>query len=270
MLELMCDLLRHWPGLSVGLAITSDEERGGQHGARFLFDELGLRCRIALVPDGGSINDVTVGEKGILHVRLSASGRQSHAARPWLVPNALVRVSRAIVAIHSHFDALDRPGTDAEDHWYPTCSPTICRTANETVNCIPAETYAYLDIRFPPPHTAVDMLDTVRSVAGPDVDVEVVMSAEPTHLAPDREYVRITEQISGRPTRLVRASAGSDARFIARHRIPVILSRPLVGNLHGVDEWIDIESMELFYRIYERFILQRLGHHGDDEVLSHP
>ena len=256
-LELMCDLQRRFPGLSVGLAITSDEERGGEHGARFLFNDLRLRCGLALVPDGGSLGDVTVSEKGILHVRLSATGKESHAARPWLVPNALVRLSRALVAVHDHFDAMTKPEGASPDHWYPTCSPTIGRTANDTINCIPAEAHAYLDVRFPPPHTVADMLETVRSIAGPDVDVDIVMSAEPTHLAPDSEYLRITEQVTGTPARLVRASGGSDARFIAQHGIPVILSRPRVGNLHGTDEWIDIDSMGVFYRICAQFILQR-------------
>ena len=101
------------------------------------------------------------------------------------------------------------------------------------------------------------MVDRLRTIVDTDADVEVVMAAEPTHLAPDAEYLRITEKLSGAPTRLVRASGGSDARFIAQHGIPVILSRPHVGNLHGIDEWIEVESMGLFYRICETFILQR-------------
>lgn len=259
MLKLLCDLQRQRPGTSVGLAVTSDEESGGMHGARYLFDELGLRCGLALVPDGGSINDVTISEKGILHVQLSATGKESHAARPWLVPNALVRLSRALVAVHDHFERMTPAGERGGDHWYPTCSPTICRTANDTINCIPADATAYLDIRFPPPHTVASMWEQVRQVAGPDVEVSIAMSAEPTRLAPDQAYLHITEQVTSAPARLVRASGGSDARFIAHHGIPVILSRPLVGNLHGTDEWIDIESMGVFYRICEEFIRQRAG-----------
>ena len=35
------------------------------------------------------------------------------------------------------------------------------------------------------------------------------------------------------------------------------LSCPLVGNLHSVDEWIDIDSMGTFYKIYEQYIEQK-------------
>ena len=58
--------------------------------------------------------------------------------------------------------------------------------------------------------------------------------------------------------RLVRESGGSDARFICRHGIPVIVARPLVGNLHAEDEWIDVASMVTFYHICHRYLEQRL------------
>ncbi len=41
--------------------------------------------------------------------------------------------------------------------------------------------------------------------------------------------------------------------------IPVIMSRPIVGNLHSRDEWVDVQSMLQFYRICERFVEQKLG-----------
>ena len=40
--------------------------------------------------------------------------------------------------------------------------------------------------------------------------------------------------------------------------IPVIMTRPQVGNLHAADEWIDIQSMLEFYRICETYLKARL------------
>lgn len=257
MLELFRELQRGHPGLSVGLAYTSDEERGGENGVRHLFEDIGLRCGLAIVPDGGSIHDVTVAEKGILHLKLSAQGRESHAARPWLAANALTTLVRGIQRLCDHFETLKT--TDSNDHWYPTCVPTILHTANQTINCIPGEAEAFIDLRFPPPHTRESLLALVREVTGPEIHVECTMGAGSTHLAPDPLYLQVTQDLTGEAVRLVRASGGSDARFIAQFGIPVVLSRPLVGNLHGLDEWIDIESMGLYYRICEEFILRKLG-----------
>ena len=247
------------PGISFGVAFTPDEEIGGQHGVRHLFEEGRLRCGMAIVPDGGSINEITVEEKGILHLRLGCVGRESHAARPWLVPNALLQLAEAIVLITRDFDTLKEGLETTPDHWYPTCVPTVLSTLNETINCIPGEAQAYLDVRFPPPHTVASMLHRVRSIAGPAVGVEVIMAAESTHLAPDPLYLAVTAELTGQVVHQVRASGGSDARFIAQHGIPVILSRPLVGALHSPDEWIDIESMGVYFQICEQFVLRRLG-----------
>lgn len=257
MLDLFCELQRRFPGLSLGLALTSDEERGGEDGVKFLFETVGLRCGMAIVPDGGSINRITVEEKGILQARLRVIGREGHAAAPWLGPNAMATLSQALVRLQDHFASLEDAASP--DHWYPTCVPTLWSTPNRTINGIPGEAEATVDVRFPAPDTVESMLALLRQVAGPEVVVEPVATAPATRLAPDPLYLRITEEITGQPAKLVRASGGSDSWFIARHGIPVVLSSPIVGNLHREDEWMDIASMELYHRICERFILERLG-----------
>jgi succinyl-diaminopimelate desuccinylase len=259
MVELFCLLQRRYPGISFGIAITSDEEIGGHHGVRHLFENIGLRCGVAMVPDGGSINDITIAEKGILHVRLACQGQEGHAARPWLVPNALLQLAEAMIRVTKAVESLQAGHQEAQDHWFPTCVPTVMRTANETLNCIPGEAYACLDLRFPFPYTVAQMMEGLRLSAGPGIEVVELMSAEATHLAPDPLYLEVTRSLTGSPVNLVRASGGSDSRFIAQYGIPVILSRPLVGALHSPDEWIDIASMEMYFRICEEFILRRLA-----------
>ena len=69
LMEIFRNLHTQYDNLPLGLAITSDEERGGESGMRFLFDEVGLRCGVAMIPDGGSLNEITVEEKGILHLK---------------------------------------------------------------------------------------------------------------------------------------------------------------------------------------------------------
>ncbi|MEY4485396.1 MAG: hypothetical protein RL693_2848 [Verrucomicrobiota bacterium] len=256
MLELFCDLQRRFPGLPLGIAFTSDEERGGDDGVRCLFETVGLRCGLAIVPDGGSINRVTVEEKGILQMRLRVVGKEGHAAAPWLGPNALAILTRGLVRLEQHFDSLRDDASP--DHWYPTFVPTLCSTPNRTINCIPGEAEAVVDLRFPPPHTVESLLAMVRKIAGPEVTVELVATAPATRLLPDPLYLQITEQLTGMPVKLVRASGGSDALFIAQYDIPVVLSSPVVGNLHRADEWMDLASMELYYRICEKFIIEKL------------
>jgi succinyl-diaminopimelate desuccinylase len=255
LLELFHALHQRHAGVSLGLAVTSDEEIGGMHGIGYLFGEIGLRCRLAMIPDGGSLHEVTVEEKGILHVQLTARGHAGHAARPWLAPNALESLTEAAVALRRRFEEL---ATGDSDRWYPTCALTVLFADNETINRIPSLAEAVLDVRFPPPYTTSSMLDIVRQTVGEAVEADVIVGGEPTHLAPDPAYLELVEAMTGEPVRQIRESGGSDARFICRHGIPVLMARPEVGNLHGEDEWIDIASMVTFYRICERYLIKRL------------
>ena len=247
---------RAMKGVRLGLAVTTDEETGGAHGVGYLVNTCGLRCGMALIPDGGSLNEITIEEKGILHLRLKTCGTAAHAARPWLGDNPIPRLNQAIAGLTRVFSAWETP---TEHRWHPTCTVTDIGTDNDAFNRLPGEAHATLDIRFPPPFEADKLLATIRETVGGNFSVETIISAAPTHLSPDPRFVEITERITGEAVELVQESGGSDARFLHPHGIPVLMSRPLVGNLHAPDEWIDIESMVTYYRVCEAYLAERLG-----------
>ena len=255
LLEVFREVHHRHPDISLGLAVTSDEEIGGEHGLRFLVEEVGLRCGLAMIPDGGSLNEIPVEEKGVLHAEVISRGHAAHAARPWLTENPLERLAARLLKVLAHFESL-RTG---DEHWYPTCAVTLIRTPNESINRIPDLAQAILDVRFPPPYTVEKILADIDRILGEDVELRPIIHATPTHLSPDPLYVEITERVTGNPVSFIREAGGSDARYLCQLGIPVILSRPLVGNLHDTDEWIDIRSMLTFYRIYEQYLTEKLA-----------
>ncbi len=254
LLEVFRNLNMQYDNLPLGLAITSDEERGGNAGMRYLINEVGLRCDVAMIPDGGSLNEITVEEKGILHLKIQCNGHSAHAARPWLGNNPLERLVEAVACLRESFNSFKK----GEDHWHPTCALTIIRTLNQTVNRIPSEAEGTLDIRFPAPYSVDEMLNHVHSLLDKEINTYTIMSAEPARLVPDPLYLSASEEITGKPTKQEKEDGGSDARFIGSLNIPVIVTRPIVGELHSTDEWIDINSMETFYQIYELYLKRKL------------
>ncbi|MFT5468549.1 MAG: succinyl-diaminopimelate desuccinylase [Verrucomicrobiales bacterium] len=253
MLELMRRIHRAHPGASVGLALTSDEEIGGEHGVRFLVEELGLRCGVAIIPDGGSLTNITVEEKGVIHLLAQCQGESAHAARPWLGDNALERLCDRLAELRAWFNELK----SADSNWYPTCVVTVIDTPNMSPNRIPERASAVLDIRFPPGQSAEQLLARIGEIVGPEIELEPIITAEPTHLDPDPLFIEATREVAVEAN-LVRASGGSDSRFFAPLGIPVMLSRPNVGNLHGRDEWIEIDSMLDYFEICCRYLESRL------------
>ena len=253
LLELFRDFHTRYPSASLGLVITSDEETGGEAGLGYLVHDVGLRCKAAIIPDGGSLHDVTVEEKGLIHARLTAHGHAAHAARPWLGNNALEQLMRNVARVQKHFASPPRAELD-EDNWEPTSAVTMMSTPNRTINRIPQRAEAIMDIRFPPPHTVDTIERLVTDHLDSDVTYERIISAAPAHLNPDPRYLEIMQAVTGRPARLVRTAGGSDARFFSDIGIPVMMSRPLVGELHSDEEWIDIASMITHYRICEQYL----------------
>jgi succinyl-diaminopimelate desuccinylase len=254
LLEIFRDFHERLPGISVGLAVTSDEENGGYYGTRFLFEKAGIRCGVAIIPDSGSLNEIAVEEKGILHVKFKAHGSSGHASRPWLAENPLERLIFKLNEVRNHFETLK----DGDHHWHPTIAITIVHTENRVSNRIPSSAEAVCDVRFPPPYTSDEMLSAIEQFTIDAIDVEVLVCAEPTKVSPDPLFLAATEEVTGKPVTLIREHGGSDARFVCGYGIPVIMSRPYVGNLHAENEWIEIASMETLYRIYERFLEKKL------------
>ncbi len=127
-----------WP---LGLLITSDEEIGGQNGAARMLPAIGTQFGIAL--DGGAPDRIIVKEKGILKIRLRATGISAHGSRPWLGKNAIDILIEDIMAIKGLFEY------DPDDslHWHRTCNVGLIK-GGKAANQVPDRAEAVLDVRF--------------------------------------------------------------------------------------------------------------------------
>ena len=254
MVLLFGELVGRHPEVPLGLAITADEERGSQHGTRYLLDQ-GLSCDLAILPDGGSIDTVVVAEKGLLHVEVLWRGASTHGAYPWTGNNPVDGMLNDLARMRARFDAL---ATDQPDHWHPTATITTLESESKSVNRVPEYARAGVDVRFTPPWTVATMLREVQSCLSPGAELSLPNVTECTRMTVDADFRTITEQVLGSPLREMRTPGASDARFFSAQGVPAIISRPVVGNVHRVDEWIDIDSMLQYYRILHAFISRRL------------
>jgi succinyl-diaminopimelate desuccinylase len=254
MVTLFGDLLSRHPEVSLGLAITADEELGSQHGTRYLMDQ-GLTCDLAILPDGGSIDTVVVAEKGLLHVEVVWRGASTHGAYPWTGNNPVDGMLGDLARMRDRFAAL---ASDRPDHWYPTATVTTLESESKSVNRVPEFARAGVDVRFTPPWTVATMLREVQSCLSPGAELSLPNTTECTRMEIDADYRNITEQVLGAPLQEMRTPGASDARFFSALGIPAILARPVVGNVHRVDEWVDIDSMLQFHQILNTFIHRRL------------
>ena len=266
--ELFKQFLSSWPELPIGLMITSDEESGGKYGVGYLVNKKGCRPEVAIIPDSGSLNEIVRVEKGVLEGKLVSQGLAGHSARPWICDNAAHHLLKSTTNLINHFNSFKNSENSEKNsnHWHHTISVNVLGTENITYNSVPGSAEAVIDIRFTEEKTADDMITLVNELLDDQTDFYPELISEPLVTEPDPVFMRVTEQITEQPVRLVREHGGSDGRFFTRLNIPVIMSRPNVGGLHSDKEWIEIDSMLKYYQIVAAYLREKLADVMQDAV----
>ncbi len=245
------ELARHraeWGG-RLTLAAVADEVIFGEHGAAYLLEQ-----DPTLVGDGllcgegpGGLN-LGVGEKGLLWVDLEASGDGGHASAVRRDRSAVVRLSRAVLAV----DALngrdvapppELSGALPAEHAARRLTANVgLLRAGTVANQIAREASAQVDLRVPPGLALSDLQRAIVAAVAPfDVRVRHVKGWEanwtdPRALLP-RCVRQAAERVRGaRPDDVVRLPASDASRWRARGAQAVCYGPQLPLSV-GVDEY---------------------------------
>ncbi|OGH60783.1 MAG: hypothetical protein A2848_02525, partial [Candidatus Magasanikbacteria bacterium RIFCSPHIGHO2_01_FULL_50_8] len=260
---IMMQLMREFAALSIeqrpsiALMLGCDEEIGGTHGVGFLLNTIGYRCRVAFVPDGGESPDkVVLKSKGVLHVSVHARGRAVHGSRPWQGDNAIEKLFDAYKKIHALFPASDDP-----NNWYSTCVLGKF-SGGIMVNQVPDFASCEIDIRFVEAVQPFAVLERVRAVVGDEAVVELMSCGGSTTVDWNNPFLTayseaVVNTLDAEMTEEITHGA-TDGRFFSELGIPVIISRPISGGQHTPDEWVNMNNLEVFLRLY-RDAIERIS-----------
>lgn len=234
-------------GLKVGILMTGDEETGGYRGAASAMTK--IRADFCIALDGGSTDRIITREKGILRIRLTASGRSAHGSRPWLGENAIEILMNDLGRLKPLFDRED-PGGRAPDHWHRTMN--IGRIeGGSSVNQVPERASADLDIRYTEQDDAPGLVEEMRRRVRSEL---VLLRREPLFTSGESPYLdRLQAAAPGAV--FDREHGASDARFLAAHGIPgVVWGADGDMSQHAADEHVVIDSIGRLYAALDRFI----------------
>ena len=236
-------------------------------------------------------------EKGIAWLRLLAHGRAGHGSQIH-TDNAVVRLGAAVARIGQHtwpieitptvrefldgvteltgveFDPdnpdelLNRLGTVARfvgATFQDTANPTVLR-AGYKHNVVPQVAEAFVDCRFLPGHED-KLMQTIRELAGPGVDVEVHHRDTSLETPFDGRLVdRMVEALQaedpGAPVLPYCLSGGTDNKALSRLgirgfgfaplQLPADLDFPAM--FHGVDERVPVQALQFGTRVLDRLL----------------
>lgn len=242
----------------VALLLTGDEETTGA-GVEYLIKEAGLRPGFVLCGDMMHETDykLITRETGGLWIEVLGKGKSAHGAEPWNGENAIDKVISAVEKIKRFV------GNAEPNEWKSTVNLSTIGSSNRTVNKVPSDAKAELDIRFTEElaRTPEELFLRIRELV-PDVEVRCVDSC--IMFSVDENDPRILrlkdigENVTGQHISPTFERGASDVRFFAEVGVPAVVFGCIGGNPHGKNEWVDLESLEMQRRVTLEFLANSL------------
>jgi len=237
---------------SVGLMIVSDEETGGFKGAKPLFEKhYSPEFAISAEPNNMSgYMDIISEQKGIMRVKVSASGKGAHGSRPWKGENAVEKLMKQYEEIQELFE-----DSDHGNKWVTTASLGKFE-GGKSVNRVPDTANLWLDIRFSKQYLPEEIKKDLEEL---EIDFEVLSEEPMLYTDANNEFItglkhsaeKIIDDCS-----ITRKEPGSDMRHLTRNDIPAVVFGPEGYNSHASDEYAVIGSFEDYTQIVTDFALE--------------
>lgn len=237
------------PDATLVLAMTADEETGGEAGAGYVAGE---RCQPDYAVVEGNVETVWNAACGVLHFEVSVEGTAAHAGSPDDGENAILGATRVLSALAEYGAELRERGSDVTGVDGPTCTPGTIDGGTKT-NIVPSGCSFTVDRRVPPDEDVdaaeADFRERVAHVAADlpvAVSVETVLRAEPYYFDPDDDHVRAVarnaEAMLDRDVPVEGTQGFTDARFFAAEGTKCVHFGPgdADSNAHGADESVDL------------------------------
>jgi acetylornithine deacetylase/succinyl-diaminopimelate desuccinylase-like protein len=254
-IALLNELIMAKSPVSFCLAITTDEETGGYEGGAFLAQQLSWRPRALLVPDGGDNCQFVEKAKGVCQLIITSLGKSAHASQPWNGQNALPALCQLVVELNARYAKNnEQPG------WVTTMNIGALQGGVST-NQVCDQAVLKLDFRFPETDSASRITQEVTELANqidPTLTIKPGSTGLPTFtdvkLPVVQKCLRCLEQEWGQPVVVAPTFGASDARHFASFNIPVLMIKPLGGDIHCATEWLDVPSTMQFYQGLRRLL----------------
>ena len=235
----------------IGIIVSADEETGGAS-MKTLLSGRRYRAKFAFLPDGGDENQIIIGQKGFLQLKVTVRGQSAHASTPHEGDNPIEKAMVLYQHLHKKFPA---PRHQAD--WRTSVALTKIESG-DCLNQVPDRATAWFDIRYVQAGHRGQIIAEIKKYLGKKGQCAVVAENGAFIIEPKNIYLHklaaAIKQVTGRPAKLVREAGTSDAVFFTENGIPAALFWPRGGGVHQVGEWVGQKSLERFYQIIYSFL----------------
>ncbi|WP_051236040.1 ArgE/DapE family deacylase [Ottowia thiooxydans] len=259
------------------LTLVSDEETGGIWGTRWLLANVPeSRGDYLLNADAGHPRVVRYGEKGVMWLKLTSTGKACHGAHVHLGINAIELLMAALQdlltlrqlptrlpdhvlkAMEEAREVSEQEGGVGEFENLRDITMNIGSLHSGHVpNIVPGHAEATVDIRFPSGFSGEEIkrLIAERLSTHPGVQWETIPGSEtePALTSPDNRLVQCflkhaREKVAPEAVANMRVGL-TDARLFRHAGMPAVVYGPTAFNMGGVDEHVLVEQVESVFQV---------------------
>jgi acetylornithine deacetylase len=258
------------------LVQTVIEEECTGNGALAALDK-GYKADGALIPEPFGLNGLT-SQVGVIWMRVTVKGAGAHVERASQAVNAIEKAYHLIAALgeyqklinkkpkHKDFSHIEHPlnvniGTIRSGDW-PSNVPSLC-TFEVRIGFYPGQD---------PDDIKAEVTEWLMDAAKEDDWLKEVppkitfygFHAEGVSLNPNQPLFHTLEKahraVTGNPLDYISTTATTDIRFYnLYYGIPTTCYGPIGANMHGADEWVDLNSVKTVTKTYAAFMLEWCG-----------
>ncbi len=261
-------------GGTVELHFTYDEEVGGDVGPKWLLDQ-GLTRPDAVIAAGFSYSVVNA-HNGCLHLEVTVTGKQAHAAMPESGVDALEASTAVLAALYGHRAELARTRSRVPGIVSPTLNVGLIKGGINT-NVVPDQVVFRIDRRMIPEEDPAKVEADLRALiaaaakARPQIKVDVrrTLLAMPLIPQPGSERIaaaiqRHAKAVLGVDVAVTGVPLYTDARHYAAHGIPIVLygAGPrsiLEANAHNANENLRLNDLSAATKIVALAVAELCG-----------
>jgi len=241
------------------------EEEATSRGVRHMITQ-GIHADYAIFGEPSGVENVTIGYKGQVQLKIGCKTQTGHSSTPWLYENALEKAYELWLQIKNSYPPVE----SAES---PFNAITACLTkvsGGRATSVIPFETEMYVDIRVPPQFsTAQVIFETQKVIAqyqavNPKVTVRssVEDTVEPFEVNKSSPLVHSLSssirKVLNKPATLLRKTGTGDMNILGKAiNLPIVTYGPGDSHLdHTLEEHILVSEYLDSIKVYKETLVK--------------
>jgi LysW-gamma-L-lysine carboxypeptidase len=232
------------------VACAVDEERKSK-GVKHLIKK-GLSADYAIFGEPSGTENIVIGYKGRLLLKITCKTENGHSANPWLFENSIEKafeIWKIVREVHFSNEKMESP-------FHSITSCLIQLRGGEKSSKVPSKCTALIDVRIPPQLTCSQVHEEINKklsqyqTSNPKVSVNMKIEdlIEPFETNKDSLLVQVLSstirKLKGKQPMLLRKTGSGDMNFLGRAlNVPIVTYGPGNSKLdHTSNEHIEIEE----------------------------